>query len=226
MANTPFELYEEAYRLHYREKLIPDAVKIYEALMREFPDSSECGYAFIQLQKIKANEITEKLQTGGGTWNSMILVAVFAGCTALIIAVAGILIAFHELRMEHNRTTLAVATLAKMQAGNDDEAGKILTEMKKRYPNDILAHELSAVVAAGVPGMSRKAEPGPSAADSSSGGSAPSGENAVSAAAPVKKGSPARTARAVARMQTLRSDSHAALMEAAPASAPADSFGH
>jgi hypothetical protein len=226
MANTPFELYEEAYRLHYREKLIPDAVKIYETLMREFPDSSECGYAFIQLQKIKANEITERLQAGGGTWNPMILVAAFAGYTALIIAIAGILIAFHELRMEHNRTTLAVATLAKMQAGNQNEASKILTEMKRRYPNDILAHELSSFVAAGVPEMNRKSDPSLSETDASSRISAPVAENAVSAA-PVKKNNPARIARTVARSPSLRSDSHAALLEAAPTSAaPADSADH
>ncbi len=94
MANTPFELYEEAYRLHYRDKKIPDAVTMYEAIMREFPDSSECGYAFIQLQKIKANAVTAGLRRSGR--NLLAIVACFAGCAALIVAAGGILVAFHE----------------------------------------------------------------------------------------------------------------------------------
>jgi hypothetical protein len=167
MANTPFELYEEAYRLHYSEKKIPDAVKMYEAIMREFPDSSECGYAFIQLQKIKANAVTAKLASGGVRGNSLMLIAYFAGCAALIVAVGGILVAFHELRAEHNRTTFAVTALAEVQAGRDQEARKILDEMKKRYTNDILARELLLCIAARESDTGRKSAEGMVESDSS-----------------------------------------------------------
>ena len=34
MADTPLELYEEAYRLHYHDKKIPEAVRMYETISR------------------------------------------------------------------------------------------------------------------------------------------------------------------------------------------------
>jgi hypothetical protein len=207
MANTPFELYEEAYRLHYREKKISDAVKIYEAVMREFPDSSECGYAFIQLQKIKANEVTTCLQAGGSGWDFPTLVAVFVGCAALLVSVAGTLIAFHELKAEHNRTDYAVVTLAELQAGNTEAADKNLVEMKKLYPNDVLARELSTCVAAGGVVAPRRADPVTMEPDSS----------ARVSPAPA----PARTAKAQ-RAQPPRVGAHTP----SPDAGPADSSGH
>jgi len=47
MEKTPLELYETAYRLHYTENRVAEAKKYYEALVKEFPDSDECGYAVI-----------------------------------------------------------------------------------------------------------------------------------------------------------------------------------
>ena len=67
MANSPLELYQQAYKLHYIERKIPDACKIYERLISEFPDSDACSYASIQLEKIKAGRATRELEHPGAT---------------------------------------------------------------------------------------------------------------------------------------------------------------
>lgn len=222
MANTPFELYEEAYRLHYRDKKIPDAVTMYEAIIREFPDSSECGYAFIQLQKIKANAVTAGLRRSGG--NSLAIVACFVGCTALIIAAGGIIGAFHELRAEHNRTTFAIATLAEMQAGKNQEARKILDEMGKRYPNDILARELSLCVASGGSLPGRNSAGDMAVSDSSAKPPSVMDKGTGFGETPAKKSPSAPVAKWVSRARPSRPDTHAPAPGIIPATAPADTF--
>ncbi len=60
-SNSPLELYEKAYRLQYDESKIPEACRLYKAIMDEFPDSNECGYAVIQLEKIIAKTMSERI---------------------------------------------------------------------------------------------------------------------------------------------------------------------
>jgi len=210
MANTPFELYEEAYKLHYSEKKIPDAVKMYEVIMREFPDSSECGYSFIQLQKIKANAVTAKLANRESGGKSLVAAACILGCAALIVAVGGIMIASYELKTEHNRTTLAVATLAEVQEGREQEARQVLDEMKKRYTNDTLARELLLCIAAAEPGTGKKSAKDMAESDSSATLSSAADMETVSDKTPVKKSSSAPAAKGMPKVRPVRSDSHAA----------------
>jgi hypothetical protein len=143
MAETPLELYEEAYRLHYHDKKIPEAVRIYEAIIRDFPDSNECGYAFIQLQKVKANDISKVLKKGPTTLYPLIIIAFMSSFIALLVAIIGTLFLFQQLRLEHHRATLAVAALSKMYCGKEDDALKIIDELKEAAPLDILTSELS-----------------------------------------------------------------------------------
>jgi hypothetical protein len=143
MAETPLELYEEAYRLHYHEKKIPEAVRIYEAIIRDFPDSNECGYAFIQLQKVKANDISKVLKKGPATLYPLLIIAFMSSFIALIVAIIGTLFLFQQLRLEHHRATLAIAALSKMYSGKEDDALKIIDELKTASPLDILTSELS-----------------------------------------------------------------------------------
>jgi hypothetical protein len=144
MANTPLELYEQAYRLHYHEKRISDAIKTYEAIIRDFPDSNECGYAVIQLQKVKANEIARALKKGPANTYPLLIVAFMSSFIALLVALVGVLLLFQQLRLEHHRTTLAMAALGKMYCGKEDNALKILEELKGLYRNDPLPIELSS----------------------------------------------------------------------------------
>jgi hypothetical protein len=143
MADTPLELYEEAYRLHYHDKKISDAVKIYEMIIRDFPDSNECGYAFIQLQKVKANDISKTLKKGPASLYPMIIVAFMASTIALTVAIIAAVFLFQQLRMEHRRSTLALIPLRQMKAGSDDFALKVIDEMKGTSSSDVLADEFT-----------------------------------------------------------------------------------
>jgi hypothetical protein len=144
MANTPLELYENAYQLQYYEKKIPDAIRIYEAIIRDFPDSNECGYAVIQLQKIKSRDITNALKAGATRGYPLLIVAFMASFFALLVALVGILLLFHQLRVEHHRTTLAISAIGKIYCGNEEGALKVLDEMKDFSRQDVLAFELSS----------------------------------------------------------------------------------
>jgi hypothetical protein len=184
MADTPLELYEEAYRLHYHEKKIPDAVKIYEAIIRDFPDSNECGYAFIQLQKVKANDIAKGLKKGPAALYPMAIVAFVASFIALAIAIIGILFLVQQLRLEHHRSTLAVMALSKMCVGSNDYALKILDEMKESSPADILASELWSDITSYKRSASRSSQPVSAAMATKP---APEESAAVTKPAPVKQ---------------------------------------
>ena len=143
MANTPLELYEQAYRLQYHEKRISDAIKIYEAIIRDFPDSNECGYAVIQLQKVKAREITRALKKGPANMYPLLIVSFMSSFIALLVALVGVLLLFQQVRLEHHRTTLAMAALGKMYCGMEENALKILDELKGLSPKDPLSLELT-----------------------------------------------------------------------------------
>jgi hypothetical protein len=144
MADTPLELYEQAYQLHYHDKKTPEAVKLYETIIRDFPDSNECGYAFIQLQKVKANDISKMLRKGPASLYPMIIIAFLTSLIALTVAVIGTIFLFQQLRQEHHRSTLAMIALGKMCGGNDDFALKIIDEMKASSPVDVLTSEFTS----------------------------------------------------------------------------------
>jgi hypothetical protein len=144
MANTPLELYEQAYRLQYHEKHISDAIKIYEAIIRDFPDSNECGYAVIQLQKVKAGEISRALKTGPANMYPLLIVAFMSSFIALLVALVGVLLLFQQVRLEYHRTTLAMAALGKMYCGKEENALKILDELKGLSHKDPLPLELTS----------------------------------------------------------------------------------
>jgi len=144
MADTPLELYEEAYRLHYHEKKIPEAARIYETIIRDFPDSNECGYAFIQLQKVKANDVSKALKKGPASLYPMLIVAFTSSFIAVIVAIIGTLFLFQQLRLEHQRATLAIIALSKIYCGKEDYALKVIDEMKVSSPLDVLVSELSS----------------------------------------------------------------------------------
>jgi hypothetical protein len=148
MADTPLELYEEAYRLHYHEKKIPDAVKIYETIISDFPDSNECGYAFIQLQKVKANDISKAIKKGPAALYPMVIVAFISSIIALTLTIVAAVFLFQQLRIEHHRSTLALIALGKMSAGSDEFALKIIEEIKGASPTDVLASEFTSDILA------------------------------------------------------------------------------
>jgi len=147
MEQTPLELYETAYKLHYQEHRIANAVTYYQRLIKEFPDANECGYAVIQLQKIKATEVAEDLSLaiGKDTKRGSAMPAVIIMGLLLLGAGAWCYVKLTtQISAEQHRVTLGLNALAKMSRGNHEDALALLSEMKMLKKDDIMPYELSA----------------------------------------------------------------------------------
>jgi len=59
MSQSPLELYQYAYHLHYEENNFSKASELYQQIILAFPDSHESGYAAIQLQKIHSKSVAD-----------------------------------------------------------------------------------------------------------------------------------------------------------------------
>ncbi len=146
MENSPLELYETAYRLHYVENRIPEALRFYEALIREFPESNECGYAVIQIQKIKSNNTAESLKAPQSKLHPLTVASFVLNLILISLLGAGIYYFFSRMEQEHKRTTLVTRAIGKMNTEQYDEALKLLGEMKIISKEDITPFELSATI--------------------------------------------------------------------------------
>jgi|GEM_PF-847395 len=145
MANTPLELYETAYKLQYIDKKIAKAVAAYKQLVREFPDSNECGYAVIQLQKIKSSELSGGITKEQPSAAHFIAVIAFVfACLSLLACGALTYYTKVLLKKERARTTLTIGAFGKVVRGEDDEALRILTELKIVDKGDITPFEFAA----------------------------------------------------------------------------------
>ena len=145
MENSPLELYETAYRLHYAENKISEALGYYEALIREFPESNECGYAVVQIQKIKSNDVAASI-AGSGKAHPL---AALSFLLCLFIAGGGgvgWMIVQNKLSAAQRQTSLSVRALGSALNGNDGEALMLLNEMKLLSSSDITPYELSAQI--------------------------------------------------------------------------------
>ena len=147
MEKTPLELYETAYRLHYSEHRIPEAVTYYQRLIKEFPDSNECGYSVIQLQKIKATEVAADLATVtlSKQPTNRIILPLFI---LLAAAMATNVYLYHHftnrLKNEEKRISLAFNALSKISRGNHEDALIMLHDLKVLKKDDIMPYELCA----------------------------------------------------------------------------------
>jgi tetratricopeptide (TPR) repeat protein len=144
MEKTPLEIYETAYKLHYVEKKIPEAVSYYEQLIKGFPDSNECGYAAIQLQKIKTGNLSETIRRTQNSVQPLAVISFIIACFSLLACGAVMYYSKEKLKVEQNRITLTTSALGKILRGEDDEALRLLTELKIVHKEDITPFELSA----------------------------------------------------------------------------------
>jgi hypothetical protein len=144
-ANSPLELYEKAYRLQYDENKIPEACRLYKLIIDEFPDSNECGYAVIQLEKIIAGTMSERINVTS-RWNTILAVVAII---VSILTLAGVLLAGSFFTKTANARisslSLVSQALAKLQVGKDKEALEILGNAKSIAKNkDMTPYLLSA----------------------------------------------------------------------------------
>gem|GEM_PF-4010719 len=59
--SSALQLYHTAYRSHYEANDIKEACRLYREIIRQFPDSNECAYAVVQLEKIGSKEVLKSL---------------------------------------------------------------------------------------------------------------------------------------------------------------------
>jgi hypothetical protein len=129
-ANSPLELYEMAYRLHYDEGRIPEACRMYKAIVDEFPDSNECGYAVIQLEKILAQKVSERINVSS-RWTgvlAVISIVVSICCLVAVILISGM--ATKTLNARLSSISLTSQALGKLSVGKDKQALDLLDDAK------------------------------------------------------------------------------------------------
>jgi predicted Zn-dependent protease len=144
MELSPLELYETAYKLHYIDKKISNAVLAYEKLINEFPESNECGYAVIQLQKIRSTNLSEEIKQAEKGQSPLPLIAFVFALIAILACGATVWYFKKLLAEEKYRTTLTTTAIGKMLRGDDDDALRVLTELKVVDKDNIVPFELAA----------------------------------------------------------------------------------
>src|SRR5690554_739675 len=144
MEKTPLELYETAYKFQYYENRISDAIKYYEKLITEFPDSNECGYAAIQIQKIKASDLAKDLKLNHKPGKGILIFLTLLCITMLFLTAGAGYYFYNELKTYSLRDRLTTNILSKIYSEDYDEALRLLSELKKLDNSDITPFELSA----------------------------------------------------------------------------------
>lgn len=146
MEDSPLELYQKAYNLHYGENKIAEACDIYERLIREFPSSDACAYASIQLQKIKANDMLKGMARRRGGPGALVISLLVVNF--LLVAGVGVCLFFaiNQINTNNKNQFFLSNILGKMYVGKDDEALTLLEELKITTRNDILPFSLSAEI--------------------------------------------------------------------------------
>jgi tetratricopeptide (TPR) repeat protein len=150
METSPLELYETAYKLHYAENNIKDAVIYYQRLIKDFPDSNECGYAVIQLQKIKAHNVAENLSelTSSSSVKQSVSPLLIVALVVSLLALAAVLFSSVSLTKrigkETERSALALNTMGKVVRGEYEDALSQIAKLKKMNLRDITPYELAA----------------------------------------------------------------------------------
>jgi tetratricopeptide (TPR) repeat protein len=128
--NSPLELYETAYKYHYIEGNIPEACRVYKAIIDEFPNSNECGYSVIQLQKIQANEVSGGLRFANGRFSPLqLIVAGLCVIVCLALSTAAFL-SLKKTKADTEALSLVSQAICMIYAGYESDALEILAKAK------------------------------------------------------------------------------------------------
>ncbi len=85
MTTTALDLYSDAYTKQYKEKDLEKACVIYKEIIQRFPESQECAYAGMQLEKIGATIAVSEPKSRVKGW----IVALFIVNFLLLAGLAG-----------------------------------------------------------------------------------------------------------------------------------------
>ena len=151
MTTSPLELYENAYRLHYTEHRIAAAVDLYKQLIKEFPDANECGYAAIQLQKIRAQNVAASFSDTTHAipekkTNLVLLICVLLSIGSILFSVYLYRSLAAQRLSQKKHASAVMNALGKFALNEPEEALLLLGELKKIDPKAIAPYELSAYI--------------------------------------------------------------------------------
>ncbi len=147
MESSPLELYEKAYRLHYIEGEIAQACTLYETIIQEFPDSHECGYSVIQLQKISANSAVAHLaKQSNNSLSPLLILSIALNC----LCIGALVLLFITLKTSHAKqvsyqSDIAIA-LSKSFGCHEDAALMQLARAKQTGGNEIAPYAIGAEI--------------------------------------------------------------------------------
>ena len=150
MATSPLELYESAYRLHYIENRIPDAVIYYQRLIKDFPDSHECGYAVIQLQKIKAENVSNSISETTSQkltrkkLSPLVIVSLVLATVSMLFSIYLYSTTAAQISRQKQLVSTALNALGKISRNQNEEALFLLNGLKTLQPEAIAPYELCA----------------------------------------------------------------------------------
>lgn len=125
--SSALQLYHAAYRLHYEANDLKEASRLYREILRHFPESHECGYAVVQLEKIGAGEVM-KMLGNSGMQQVLPVVALLTSLIALAIAGIALFLALNKNDATGYRysTESYYASLQGFPAHANDVGGSLL----------------------------------------------------------------------------------------------------
>ena len=145
LANSPLELYEKAYRLHYDEGRIPEACRIYKAVVDQFPDSNECGYAVIQLEKILSQRVSGRINVSSRWAGVVAVISLVVSICCLLGVILLSSIFTKTLHAKLASISIMSQALGKLSVGKDKQALDLLDDAKSATQNkDAAPYLLSA----------------------------------------------------------------------------------
>ncbi len=147
MEATPLQLYMKAYNLHYEENNFNEARSIYRQLINKYHGSDIADYASIQLAELSKlqNENSEKISSRHqNKFNRLIIIFIIIN----FILITGIIAFFNNKLKKYHSNLSAMSKISqvysKLYAGKENDAFKILNEVKINNKNDITPYAISA----------------------------------------------------------------------------------
>jgi hypothetical protein len=144
MANTPLDIYQKAYQLHYEAGDLVEACALYKEILKKFPESNECGYAVIQLQKIGAQEIAGGIEAQSRGVPSVVKALLTVNIIVVIVLCA---VAIYQVQRINKQVVViggALNAVAKISLGQENDALQILSALRTFDRKNPLPVELSA----------------------------------------------------------------------------------
>jgi hypothetical protein len=121
--SSALQLYHTAYRTHYESGDIKEACRLYREIIRNFPDSNECAYSVIQLEKIGAAEALKMLDAA--PWRKTVpLAAIIISVLSLIIAAAALFAALDKKAVSWYNREMPIYVLSDEANVSIDASGE------------------------------------------------------------------------------------------------------